>query len=124
MWFDKRQDCKTIDQPVGILPPNWLSNATYLGLKTVDAHDVNAWTKAPWPTKDRMFVHYYADKVTGDPVYWQFFDHAQFHVLQFEVNRTLSDEEWQEPDRCHNAEGLSLTQSASEDLYQQHASFS
>lgn len=101
VWFDNRQDCKTIHQPVGILTPDWLANATYLGVETVDNFEVDHWTKGPWPTKDRMFVHYYTDRTTGEPVYWQFFDHAKFHVLKFEVNQTLTEAKWQEPARCH-----------------------
>ncbi len=103
MWFDDREDCKTIHQPVGILTPDWLSNATYLGVDRRDSFDVDVWTKTPWPTKDRMFVHYYADRTTGQPVFWQFFDQAQFHVLKFEVNKTLPDSDWQEPGRCHDS---------------------
>ena len=100
VWFDNRQDCKHIHQPVGILPPDWLAHATYLGVESVDTFEVDHWTKGPWPTTDRMFVHYYTDRATGHPVFWQFFDHAKFHVLKFEVNRTLPESEWQEPAQC------------------------
>lgn len=100
IWFSDRDECKTIHQPVGILPPDWLSNATYLGVSKLGAFEVNGWTKAPWPTKDRMFVHYYADTQTGQPVYWEFFTGAQFHVLSFEINKTLADSQWHVPDQC------------------------
>ena len=101
VWFDNIDACKTIHQPVGILPPDWLSNATYLGIDTKDAFSVDSWTKAPWPTKDRMFIQYYADTKTGLPVLWEFLDHAQFHVLSFDLNRTLAESKWQPPVRCH-----------------------
>lgn len=99
-WSDNKEDCKTIHQPVGILPPDWLRNATYLGESKLGSFDVNGWTKAPWPTKDRPFVHYYADVQTGQPVYWEFFTGAQFHILSFEVNATLPEEQWQVPAQC------------------------
>ena len=102
VWYDDRQDCKTIRQPVGILTPDWLSNATYLGVDKMDTFEVDAWTKTPWPTKDRMFIHYYTDRKSGLPVFWQFFDQAEFHVLKFELNKTLPESDWQEPARCHD----------------------
>ena len=102
VWFDNREECKTIHQPVGILSPDWLSEATYLGVETRDTFEVDAWTKSPWPTKDRMFIHYYADRKSGLPVFWQFFDQAQFHVLKFEINKTLPDTEWQQPAQCND----------------------
>lgn len=102
VWFDDQDNCKRIQQPVGILPPDWLSNATYLGVSKLGSFEVNGWSKAPWPTKDRPFVHYYADVRTGLPVYWEFFTHAQFHVLSFEVNATLPDSKWQPPAQCHS----------------------
>ncbi len=115
VWFDNREDCKTIEQPVGILSPDWLSNATYLGVDTLDTFIVEAWTKTPWPTKDRMFIHYYTDTKSGLPVFWQFFDKAKFHVLKFEANKTLPENEWQEPAQCHAKTLTASLHPASED---------
>lgn len=103
VWFSDRDDCKTIQQPVGILPPDWLRNATYLGVSQRGPFEVDGWTKAPWPTKDRMFVHYYADVQTGQPVYWEFFTGAQFHVLSFEVNQTLGSDKLPMPEQCYSS---------------------
>jgi hypothetical protein len=51
--------------PVGILTPDWLANATYLGTETVDAHDTYVWTKADG------FIKYYSDVSSGLPVpFW------------------------------------------------------
>lgn len=111
VWSSNHQDCRHIQQPVGILTPDWLANATYLGVEQIDTFEVDHWTKGPWPTKDRMFVHYYSDRATGQPVFWQFFDHAKFHVLEYNINETLPDSAWQEPAQCHQqvlAEPLSL----------------
>ena len=120
VWFDNREDCKVAHMPVGILSPDWLRNATYLGVEQRDSFEVDAWTKSPWPTKDRMFVHYYANRATGLPVFWQFFDQAQFHVLQFEVNKTLPDMEWQEPARCHAA-AAPLSSATADQLLELHS---
>lgn len=38
--------CKVLTFEVGILTPNWLNNATYLGQGVVDTFITNAWTKA------------------------------------------------------------------------------
>lgn len=54
--------CRTITFPVGILTPDWLAKATYLGKETVDAHETHVWTKADG------FIEYYADVDTGLPV--------------------------------------------------------
>lgn len=48
--------------PVGILTPDWLANATYLGRETVDAHETDVWTKSDG------FIKYYADTKTALPV--------------------------------------------------------
>ena len=101
VWFSDGEDCRRIQQPVGILPPDWLANATYFGVEQIDMFEVDHWAKGPWPTTDRMFVHYFSDRATGQPVFWQFFDHAKFHVLKFEINKTLPASAWQEPAQCH-----------------------
>ncbi|EIE21544.1 hypothetical protein COCSUDRAFT_17537 [Coccomyxa subellipsoidea C-169] len=86
--------CRKITFPVGILTPDWLANATYLGTENVDAHDTHVWTKADG------FIKYYADVHTGLPVRWIFFDGAQFEILSFVVNETLPDADWQAPSYC------------------------
>ena len=101
VWVSDGEDCRRIQQPVGILPPDWLANATYLGVEQIDMFEVDHWAKGPWPTTDRMFVHYFSDRATGQPVFWQFLDHAKFHVLKFEINKTLPASAWQEPAQCH-----------------------
>ena len=44
---------------MGILTPDWLTNATYLGTDTVDTYDTHVWTKA------EGFIKYWADTKTG-----------------------------------------------------------
>ena len=47
--------------PVGILRPDWLSNATFLGRSIRNGRPVLGWTKAD-------FIDYYADPSTCEPV--------------------------------------------------------
>ena len=63
--------CRLVKFPVGILTPDWLANATYLGAETVDAKPCHVWTKADG------FIKYWADQESGDPVRWIFFDGMQ-----------------------------------------------
>ena len=63
--------CRLVEFPVGILTPDWLANATYLGTETVDAKPCHVWTKTDG------FIKYWADQDSGDPVRWIFFDGVQ-----------------------------------------------
>ena len=51
---------------VGILRPNWLDGANYLGQEHVDGFLCNVWEKA-------NFIWYYEDVVTKRPVHWVFY---------------------------------------------------
>ena len=53
--------CTPMSFPVGILRPDWLSNATFLGRSTRNGRPVLGWTKAD-------FIDYYADPSTCEPV--------------------------------------------------------
>ena len=62
-YFDKELGtCKEVTFPVGILTPDWLANATYLGTDSVDTYDTHVWTKS------EGFIMYWADMKTGRPV--------------------------------------------------------
>ncbi|KAH9623543.1 hypothetical protein KSS87_019951 [Heliosperma pusillum] len=58
---DATRECRTVHFDVGILTPDWLHGATYLGQAKVDGFLCNVWTKAD-------FVWYYEDVVTKRPV--------------------------------------------------------
>lgn len=47
---------------MGILTPDWLANATYLGTDSVDTYNTHVWTKS------EGFIKYWADMKTGLPV--------------------------------------------------------
>lgn len=82
-YFDRRQrTCKRVAFPVGILAPDWLANATYLGTDTVSTRPCHVWTKADG------FIRYWADAASGVPVRWIFFDGAQVGAL-LHVRRSM-----------------------------------
>jgi len=55
--------CTHITMPVGVLRPDWLSNATYMGKSVVNGVAVYGYTK-------QDFIDYYADAETCAPVRW------------------------------------------------------
>ena len=62
-YFDRELGtCKQMDFEVGILTPDWLANATYLGTEIVDTHEAHVWTKS------EGFIKYWADTQSGLPV--------------------------------------------------------
>lgn len=85
--------CKTIPFPVGILRPDWLNNATYLGTETVDTKECHKWEKAD-------FITYWASIETGNPVRWRFFTGAQFEIMSFLPGTKVPEEIWQAPSYC------------------------
>ena len=62
--FDKT--CKVVHFDVGILRPNWLDGAKYLGQQYVDNFLCNVWEKVD-------FIWYYEDVLTRRPVMWIFY---------------------------------------------------
>lgn len=87
------EGCRVLHFPVGILRPNWLEGATYLGQQKIDGFLCNVWEKVD-------FVWYYEDVVTKRPVYWVFYSGSGSHVMTFEVGAVLEDAEWQAPVYC------------------------
>lgn len=64
--LDASRRCRTTRFPVGILRPNWLGGAGYLGQAAVDGFLCNVWEKAD-------FITYYEDVATRRPVRWVFY---------------------------------------------------
>jgi hypothetical protein len=58
--------CQVEHLSVGILRPNWLDGATYLGQEYVDNFLCNVWEKVD-------FIVYYEDVLTRRPVKWVFY---------------------------------------------------
>lgn len=100
--------CRTIRFPVGILPPNWLHGAVYLGRESTDGFDCHVWTKVD-------FIWYYEDVVTHRPVRWNFFTGMQQHVMSFEVGGVLEDSHWQAPAHCFTDEAATATATRTDD---------
>ncbi|KAG5230432.1 NAD(P)-binding Rossmann-fold superfamily protein [Salix suchowensis] len=78
--LDSNQECRVLLFPVGVLRPNWLEGATYLGQQDVDGFLCNVWQKVD-------FIWYYEDVITKRPVHWVFY---------------TEDPKWQAPVYCFN----------------------
>ncbi|KAL5979709.1 hypothetical protein ACLOJK_019620 [Asimina triloba] len=82
--LDSSRRCRTAHLDVGILRPNWLDGAVYLGQEYVDGFLCNVWEKVE-------FIWYYEDVVTKRPVHWVFYT-------------ALEDAKWQAPVYCFQKE--------------------
>nr|GMC73686.1 uncharacterized protein At4g14100-like [Ipomoea batatas] len=91
--LDSNRECTVLQFPVGILRPDWLAGANYLGHRYKDGFLCNVWEKVD-------FIWYYEDVDTKIPVYWEFYDGLTEHVMKFEVGRVLEDSKWQAPAYC------------------------
>ncbi|GFP84747.1 uncharacterized protein at4g14100 [Phtheirospermum japonicum] len=103
--LDAAKECQTRHFPVGILRPNWLDGANYLGQVYKDGFLCNVWEKVD-------FIWYYEDVVTKRPVYWAFFSGLVTHVMTFEVGKVLDDPNWQAPVYCFEEENRLILEPA------------
>lgn len=90
------KSCKTIEFPVGLLPPDWLQGADYRGRFSFDGVPCDLWTKA-------SFVEYCARVGDGVPVQWRFTAEVRLmhmRVFRWEVGGKGGDEVWQAPGAC------------------------
>jgi len=79
------QTCQHIRFPVGVLRPDWLANATFLGETKILGKYVLAWTKAD-------FIDYYADSQDCSPVSWYFHTmQARFDTVYYSPGTTVAD---------------------------------
>ncbi|KAG5148568.1 hypothetical protein JHK82_015449 [Glycine max] len=90
--------CQVLHVEVGILRPNWLHGATYLGQQHVGNFLCNVWEKVD-------FIVYYEDVLTRRPVKWVFYTGYTAHVMTFEVGAVLEDPNWQAPVYCFSENG-------------------
>ncbi|KAE8701122.1 mitochondrial substrate carrier family protein [Hibiscus syriacus] len=88
-----KKECRVLHFDVGVLRPNWLDKANYLGQQHKDGFLCNVWEKVD-------FIWYYEDVITKRPVYWAFYTGYTAHVMTFEVGVVLEDSEWQAPVYC------------------------
>lgn len=89
----KKKHCRSFQLEVGILRPNWLDGANYLGQRYFDGFLCNVWEKLD-------FIWYYEDVATKRPVHWIFYTGRSIHVMTFEVGAVLEDSKWQAPVYC------------------------
>ncbi|KGN46406.1 uncharacterized protein At4g14100 [Cucumis sativus] len=99
--LDSSKTCSSAQLEVGILRPNWLDGAKYLGQRHVDGFLCNVWEKVD-------FIWYYEDVETKRPVHWLFYTGRQAHVMTFEVGAVLDDENWQAPVYCFDSTGTAV----------------
>lgn len=100
-YYPDSSSCSVIDMNVGILKPNWLDGATYLGQTTIDNFLCDVWQQGSAPDDDATpFLTYY--NVVGEdyPARWVFFDGAQFDVLRWAINETAGEATWAIPGYC------------------------
>nr|AFK34859.1 unknown [Lotus japonicus] len=107
--------CKVIHFDVGILRPNWLDGANYLGQHYADNFLCNVWEKVD-------FIWYYEDVLTRRPVKWIFYSGMIAHVMTFEVGAVLEDAQWQAPVYCFNEAETHEKSSSSKALLDSEAS--
>ncbi|KAL9662970.1 hypothetical protein QQ045_027806 [Rhodiola kirilowii] len=91
--LDSNKKCRTAHLEVGILRPNWLHGADYLGQERVGGFFCNVWEQVG-------FIWYYEDVVSKRPVYWRFYTGRSAQVMTFEVGAALEDAKWQAPVYC------------------------
>ncbi|XP_065851738.1 uncharacterized protein At4g14100-like [Euphorbia lathyris] len=91
--LDADQECSSAQLEVGILRPNWLDGAKYLGQRKMDGFVCNVWEKVD-------FIWYYEDVATRRPVHWVFYTGREAHVMTFEVGAVFEDSKWQAPIYC------------------------
>lgn len=86
-----RKTCMPMRFPVGILRPDWLANATFLGPSQVQGRAVVGWTKVD-------FIDYFADPVTCEPVSWYFHTmKAAFNTVLYVPHRLVPSTDWFSP---------------------------
>ncbi|XP_031400328.1 uncharacterized protein At4g14100-like [Punica granatum] len=87
------EQCRSVQLEVGILRPNWLDGATYLGQRRANGFLCNVWEKVD-------FIWYYEDVATKRPVQWVFYTGREANVMTYEVGAVLEDAKWQAPSYC------------------------
>ncbi|KAK4785343.1 hypothetical protein SAY86_002032 [Trapa natans] len=92
------EECSSAQLEVGILRPNWLEGATYLGQARVNGFLCNVWEKVE-------FIWYYEDVTTKLPIQWIFYTGREAHVMIYEVGAVLEDAKWQAPSYCFTDKG-------------------
>ncbi|KAK9027565.1 hypothetical protein V6N11_067393 [Hibiscus sabdariffa] len=107
--LDSSKTCRSAQLEVGILRPNWLDSATYLGQRRVDGFLCNVWEKAD-------FITYFEDVVTKRPVHWVFYTGREAHVMTFEVGAVLEDSKWQAPVYCFDTTAVTSADSTTHAL--------
>ncbi|KAF7810147.1 glycosyl transferase [Senna tora] len=108
--LDSSRECRTSQVDVGILRPNWMDGANYLGQQMVDGFLCNVWEKVD-------FIWYSEDVATKRPVHWVFYTGREAHVMTYEVGAVLEDAKWQAPLYCFDKKNESLLHDHHPDIF-------
>ncbi|CAA6660067.1 unnamed protein product [Spirodela intermedia] len=85
--------CRVEHFPVGILRPDFMADATYLGRVRTDGFLCDRWQKLG-------FIWYYQEVATKRPVRWDFYDGISMDVMTFDEGAVLNGPQWQAPAWC------------------------
>ena len=104
-YFDRsrpERGCRRVEFPVGILTPDWLSGARYLGTRTVNGIECHGWAKGEGRPASEDFVHYWSRVSDDVPVQWTFHvgEPMEMNVYSFQPEVQMPEEEWQPPSWC------------------------
>ncbi|CAM9203339.1 unnamed protein product, partial [Phaeothamnion confervicola] len=99
-YTPQTKECHCIQMGVGLLPPTWLQGATYLRDEKVGHYDCHVWENGDSDVPGRPFVTYWAEKATGRPAKWIFFDDALFEPIEWTPGATADDALFQLPSYC------------------------
>lgn len=95
--------CRKVEFHVGILAPDWLAGARYLGTRVINGFDCHGWAKGEGRPEGEDFVHYWARvEDRSRPVRWTFHvgEPMEMNVYSFEVGEELPESKWQAPSWC------------------------
>lgn len=74
--LDSSRECRVLALEVGILRPDWLDGANYLGQRYMDGFLCNVWEKVE-------FIWYYEDVVSKRPVFWVFYSGLCLSIIGY-----------------------------------------
>ena len=97
------RECTPQDYSIGILTPDWLREAQYLGLQQVGIYLTHTWSKGESLDGDGTpFVYYHDDVITRRPVKWRFYTGRVIDVIAYTPYEPTPDSLWQVPGYCSN----------------------
>eukprot|EP01147_Barroeca_monosierra_P008280 gene8279-854_t len=93
--------CNVIHMPVGILRPDWLHGASFIGHRKIHNIRCNCWNQT-WDSNPKHDLTYCSEEETDRPIQWTFgIDGAVQDVIVYEANKSPPNATlWQVPQYC------------------------